>query len=84
MAPNVAGPIWELVPSIGTPAQFTSADTTAKKTIMSLKRLKKYKAGDPIVVSDSRGRTWTKTKPRFRHRIKARRRKYTTTEVPDR
>lgn len=33
MAANTTGPIWELVPSVFAPAQFTSADTTAKKTI---------------------------------------------------
>jgi hypothetical protein len=35
MAANTTGPIWELIPSIGAPAQFTSADTTAKKTIFT-------------------------------------------------
>lgn len=33
MAANTTGPIWELVPAVFAPAQFTSADTTAKKTI---------------------------------------------------
>lgn len=33
MTANTTGPIWELVPSIFTPVQFTSADTTTKKTI---------------------------------------------------
>jgi hypothetical protein len=35
MAANTTGPIWELVPTCGVPKQFTSADTTAKKTIVT-------------------------------------------------
>lgn len=33
MTANTTGPIWELVASLATPVQFTSADTTSKKTI---------------------------------------------------
>lgn len=35
MAANTTGPIWELIPSIGSPQQFAAADTTAKKTIFT-------------------------------------------------
>ncbi len=35
MAANTTGPIWELTPSYFAPQEFTSADTTSKKTIVT-------------------------------------------------
>jgi hypothetical protein len=35
MAANTTGPIWELVPTIGSPQTFASGDTTTKKTVVT-------------------------------------------------